>query len=338
MRDPFGSLSRDEVRLLVRGEAPAEPRPALATLVDRVPAESDWVFERKLDGIRCVVRRDGDRVELFSRTGRSLAGGFPEVVSAFAAMDADDVVVDGEIVAFDGTRTSFEKLQPRMHAQNATPGYKGVAVVYYAFDLMHADGHDLRALPLRRRKAVLKEALDWGEGVRFTTHRNGGGVALLEEARRRGWEGLIAKRADRGYPSGRSRDWLKLKVDFAQELVIGGWTEPEGSRQRFGALLVGFYDAEGRLAYAGKVGSGFDEALLRSLSASMAGLAVDESPFTAQVERGTFPRHGIHWVRPELVCQVGFSEWTREGRLRHPRFQGLRVDKAARDVVREAPA
>jgi ATP-dependent DNA ligase len=188
-------------------------------------------------------------------------------------------------------------------------------------------------LPQRRRKAILREVLTFGRTVRYTAHRNEVGEAFFEQACANGWEGLIAKRADAPYQGGRTRDWLKFKCDHAQEFVIGGWTEPEGSRQGFGALLIGYYDDD-QLAYAGKVGTGFNDKLLEMLHAEMHRREIDTSPF----DRGETPRGRVHWVRPELVGQVGFSEWTRDGRLRHPRFQGLRDDKAARDVVRERPS
>lgn len=332
MRDPFGSLSRAELDLLVPGPRP-QVVPALATLTDDRFSKDDWIYERKLDGERCLVYSGDGVVDLRSRTDKPLAGQFPEIADAFAAMEADDVIVDGEIVAFEGTRTSFARLQPRMHVLRATAGYRGIAVHLYVFDMLYADGHDMRALPLRRRKQVLREALDFSGPIRFTTHRNGTGETYFAEACKRGWEGLIAKRADAPYSKGRSRDWLKFKCELAQEFVIGGYTDPEGSRQGFGALLIGYYD-DGVLAYAGKVGTGFSDRLLAMLYAAMRERATDESPFG----RGELPRRGVHWARPELVGQVGFSEWTRDGRLRHAKFQGLRDDKVAADVVRERPS
>jgi bifunctional non-homologous end joining protein LigD len=332
MDDPFGSLTADELRLLVRGPQPTEIRPALATLTDLRFSRPDWIFERKLDGERCIVICDGGQVELRSRTNKSIGVKFPEIVDAFAAMDADDVIVDGEIVAFEGSRTSFERLQPRMNVQRATPALLAMPVVLYAFDLLYCDGHDTRALPQRRRKALLREVLSFDSTVRYTSHRNASGEAYYAEACAKGWEGLIAKRADAPYQAGRTRDWLKLKCEQGQEFVIGGWTEPEGSRQGFGALLIGYYDGD-QLAYAGKVGTGFNDRMLTLLCAEMSRREIDESPF----DRGDPPRVRVHWVRPELVGEVGFSEWTRDGRLRHPRFQGLRDDKAAREVVRERP-
>jgi bifunctional non-homologous end joining protein LigD len=194
------------------------------------------------------------------------------------------------------------------------------------------DGYDVRALPLRTRKRLLRSALTFRDGVRLTPHRNEHGRALFEEACRKGWEGLIAKRADSPYTAARSRDWLKFKCEQGQELVIGGYTAPQGSRTWFGALLLGYYQ-DGELRYAGKVGTGFDEATLRDLCTLLQGLRREEAPFE---DAASIRERGVTWVDPVLVAEVGFSEWTRAGRLRHPRFLGLRDDKAAREVVREA--
>jgi DNA ligase D-like protein (predicted ligase) len=198
------------------------------------------------------------------------------------------------------------------------------------FDILYLDGHDTTKLPLRARKGLLRRALDFHGPVRFTQHRNRDGVEMYREACRKGWEGVIAKRAESTYTHGRARDWLKFKCSAEQELVIGGFTAPKGSRTDLGALLVGYYDGDA-LRYAGKVGTGFTQATLRDLAGRLAPLRRETSPFADEIRE----RH-ITWVRPELVGQVGFSEWTRDGRLRHPRYLGLRDDKAASEVVRES--
>ena len=245
-------------------------------------------------------------------------------------------MVDGEIVAFDGARTSFAALQPRIHLANRERARRtGVEVFYYLFDLLHLDGHSTRSLPLRERKSLLGELFGWEDPLRYTDDRSGDGVTYFEQACADGWEGLIAKRADARYPSGRSRDWLKLKCEQGQELVIGGWTDPRGSRVGFGALLLGYYDEGGDLVYAGKVGTGFDTALLHALHDRLNALARPVPPFR---DHPMLPRKDVHWAEPELVCAVQFSEWTRDGQLRHPRFEGLRTDKSPREVVRERPS
>jgi bifunctional non-homologous end joining protein LigD len=301
--------------------------PMKAVLADKPFSDPNWIFERKLDGIRCLATRDGSEVRLVSRTGRAMNNEYPTIVEALEREPSDDFIADGEIVAFENGITSFSKLQRR--------GREHVPVFLYVFDLPRHAGDDLRNLPLRERKARLRRALEFGGPVRFTPHRNGEhGEELFREACEKGLEGVIAKRADSPYLSGgRSRDWLKLKCHAEQELVIGGYTAPHGSRTDFGALLVGYYDG-GTLRYAGKVGTGFDHHTLRTLGERLGELEQDESPF----ERFKPIPPGTHWVRPELVGQIAFTEWTRDGRLRHPRFLGLRDDKPAREVVRERPS
>jgi bifunctional non-homologous end joining protein LigD len=208
----------------------------------------------------------------------------------------------------------------------------GVAVYLYLFDILHLEGHDTRRLPERTRKKLLRRALDFHGPIRFNPHRNRDGEELFVDACRRGLEGLVAKRADAPYSSRRSTNWLKLKCSHEQELVIGGFTAPHGKRTDFGALLVGYYE-DGELSYAGKVGTGFDQRTLADLGEQMRKLERSDPAF-ADVH--PIPK-GTHWIKPKLVGQFAFSEWTRDGRLRHPRYLGLRDDKRAKDVVRERP-
>ena len=307
------------------------PKPALATLRHDRFWEPGWVYERKLDGQRVLGVRDGADARLYSRSGRDVTVAFPEVAEALAEQGSGAFVVDGEVVAFEGSRTSFGRLQGRIGIHDPERARRsGVRVFYYVFDVLRLDGDDVREAPLRARKARLRDAIRFADPLRIVAHRNAAGEEAYRDACRRGWEGVIAKRADSPYSSKRSKDWLKFKCGRGQELVIGGFTEPKGSRIEFGALLMGYFDGAGELRYAGKVGTGFDRDLLRSLGGRMRALARDASPFADDVrERGTT------WVEPELVAQIGFSEWTRDGRLRHPRFLGLRDDKPARQVVRE---
>ena len=297
-----------------------------AVLSDEPFSDPDWIFERKLDGIRCIAHRDGSGVRLLSRTDRDMSGGYPELVAALESQPAADFVIDGEVVALDSRGvTSFQRLQRR--------GKQRVAIYLYVFDLLRHEGADLRALPLRERKAALRKGLRFEDPIRYTPHRNRDGERLFEEACRKGLEGIIAKRAESRYTATRSRDWLKLKCHAEQELVIGGYTAPQGSRTDFGALLVGYYEKE-RLRYAGKVGTGFDRSTLAELGSELRRRERPDSPFA---DAEPIPR-ATHWVEPELVAQIGFSEWTRDGRLRHPRYLGLRHDKPAGEVVRERPA
>jgi DNA ligase D-like protein (predicted ligase) len=307
--------------------------PTLATLTDRRFSDLGWIFERKLDGERCLAFRDGKRVRLLSRNQLRINDAYPEIADALAHQAVDDIVVDGEIVAVGaGGRSDFSLLQRRMQLQDRERARaSGVAVVYYVFDVVHLDGYDTRQVPLRARKSLLRRALDYGGDLRYTSHRNFAGEALFAQACARGWEGVIAKQADSVYVGRRTDLWLKFKCENRQEFVIGGFTDPAGARTGFGALLLGYYDNDD-LVYAGKVGTGFDTTTLRALRAQLDSLEQREPPFT----RGFVRERGAHWVRPELVAEVAFSEWTGDGRLRHPRFLGLRRDKDPRAVTREA--
>ncbi len=325
-------LSGDERDRLERRSFPGWVEPMLATLTDERFSDERWVFERKLDGERVLAYCNGSPVRLRSRNRRELGNTYPEVVEALTG--GPSCVLDGEVVAFDGAVTSFSRLQGRMQVQDPDAVRRtGIAVSYYVFDLLHLDGYDLRRLPLRSRKRLLRAVLDFDDPIRFCAHRNADGEAYYEEACRKGWEGLIAKRADSPYRGARSRDWLKFKCVAEQELVIGGYTDPKGSRARFGSLLLGYYD-DRELVYAGKVGTGFDRSTLESLGDKLESLEQAPVPFA----RGDLPKKEVHWVRPELVCEVGFTEWTGDGRLRHPRFLGLRNDKSPEDVHRERPS
>ncbi|MHC3474556.1 non-homologous end-joining DNA ligase [Streptomyces sp. 7R007] len=329
------TLPAGQRRLLRAARPGAElaAKPMLATLSDRRDFTDEWIFERKLDGIRVLAVREGERATLLSRSGRGLDATYPEVVAALAAQPCADFTVDGEIVAFSHGRTDFARLQQRMGlTRREDVEASGVAVTYYVFDLLRLDGSDLTRLPLRTRKSLLRRALEYRSPLRLTPHRNEGGADLLAASCARGWEGLIAKRADGDYQPRRSTDWLKLKCSQGQEFVVGGFTEPAGSRVGLGALLLG-YHRDGRLRYAGKVGTGFDRPTLLALRERLDGLRVDGSPFGGPVRE-----RGARWVRPELVAQIDFTEWTRDGMLRHPRFLGLRDDKKPADVVREQPA
>ncbi|MGW7259702.1 non-homologous end-joining DNA ligase [Streptomyces sp. NPDC054834] len=310
--------------------------PMLATLSDRREFGAGWVFERKLDGVRLLAVRKGEEVRLLSRTGQRLDATFPEIAEALAAQECDDFTVDGEVVAFTGGRTDFSRLQRRLGlTRRRDIEAAGVAVTYYVFDLLSLSGADTRSLPLRTRKSLLRRALHPRSPLRLTPHRNVGGAELLADACGRGWEGLIAKRADGPYQPRRSTDWLKLKCEQGQEFVVGGFTEPAGSRVGLGALLLGYHDHDGDrvLRYAGKVGTGFDRRTLLALRERLDGLRRDTSPFTGPVREAR-----ARWVAPELVAQIAFTEWTRDGMLRHPRFLGLREDKKPEAVVRERAA
>ena len=333
MMDPLQFIPEAVRAQVRRRRQPSWAAPMLATLTERRFSDPGWIYERKLDGERCLAFRQGGLVRLMSRNQLRIDNHYPEVAEALAAQEPNDFILDGEIVAFEGDRPSFARLQRRMQLRDPEAARRsGVVVYFYLFDVLHVQGLDVTAVELRHRKAILRRLLSYGGPLRFTTHRNRDGEAYWREACGKGWEGVIAKRADSVYVHRRSPNWLKFKCVNEQEFVIGGYTDPKGSRAGFGALLIGYYEGD-RLVYAGKVGTGFDGSLLSSLSRELARLERKDPPF----DDGVIPRKGVHWVHPEVVGQIGFSEWTRDGQLRHPRFMGLREDKPARDVVRERP-
>ena len=320
---------------------PAFIEPMKAQLVDSPPA-GEWIYEIKFDGFRALAFRDRRGTRLLSRNNKDFAGRFPDIAKAIDRLDVNDAIIDGEIVALDAEgRSSFQLLQAYDIGAERPP------LFFYAFDLLQLNGRDLKDEPLSTRKGALEELLRSAASagtVRFSASLEGEVDSLLEQARKLGLEGLIGKRPDSVYEVGRrSGAWIKLKLHQEQEFVIGGYTPPAGSRSHFGALLVGVYDG-GELKFAGKVGTGFNAKLLRSLHQQFEKIASDTCPFVDLPEKRS-GRYGqgvtaaemrrCHWVEPVMVAQIKFTEWTRDHRLRHPVFLGLREDKAAREVVRE---
>jgi bifunctional non-homologous end joining protein LigD len=309
---------------------PAWVAPQLATLVSVPPPGEDWVHEMKLDGYRILLRIERGRVKLLTRNRQDWTARFPAVVEAAAALPVKEALLDGEIVVLDAAGvSSFQALQQASDQVGA-----GRALVYVAFDLLFLDGCDVRPLPLVERKARLARVLKGRRGrLRYSEHFDDPGPRVYERACRQGLEGIVSKRKSAPYSSGRGQAWLKVKCVNRQELVIGGFTDPEGARAEFGSLLLGVHERDGRLVYAGRVGTGFDQATLRSLGSRLRKLEQRVSPFAPDGPRS--PARGAHWVKPELVAEVAFTEWTRDGLLRHPAFEGLREDKPAAQVVRE---
>lgn len=305
--------------------------PQLATLTREPFSDPGWVYERKLDGVRALAVRADGRTRLWSRNRNDVSASYPEIVDALdEQLHGSDAIVDGEVVAFDGDKTSFSMLQHRIHLTDPRRiARTGVPVWFYLFDLIRYDGHDARKLPLLQRKELLASLGPWQDPLVYVEHTPEHGEELYRHALESGWEGLIAKRADAQYVSGRTRNWLKLKAVHQQEFVVGGFTPPQGSRKGIGALLIGYYDGDA-LRYAGKVGTGFDDAELTDLHRRLGKLATDDAPFADP------PRNNqATWVEPAMVVQLGFGEWTNSGHLRHPTYLGRRTDKAATDVVRE---
>jgi bifunctional non-homologous end joining protein LigD len=307
-----------------------------------LPEGDGWTYEVKWDGMRALAFVDGDALRLQSYNERDITVGWPELAGLPQALPAESALLDGELVATDDTgRPSFNRLQQRMHVANPAEAARRAAdvpVTYVVFDLLHLDGHDLCALPLTDRRRLLDQVLEPAPSWRISPMHDDG-VALLAAADERGLEGVVAKRLDSRYePGTRTRAWRKVKVRREQELVVGGWLPGEGNRSgRIGALLVGYHDeagTHGPLRYAGRVGTGFKDADLERLADLATPLTTDACPFDPPPPRPDLAR-GATWLRPELVVQVAYGEWTDVDRLRHPSYLGLRTDKPAADVTRD---
>ncbi|MBI5445224.1 MAG: DNA ligase D [Deltaproteobacteria bacterium] len=314
-----------------RTARPASLRPQLASPVAAAPEGDGWLHEIKYDGYRILCVVEAGEATLWTRRGNDWTDRFPDVARAAAALPLGEAVYDGELVVLgrDG-RPDFQALQ------NALRGAKGGAVAYYLFDLPYGDGYDLSRTPLSARKELLRRILELGtpanSPLKFSDHIRGHGPTVHDNACRLSLEGIVSKRADSAYEQRRTRSWLKTKCFRRQEFVVGGYTDPAGSRTGFGSLLVGYYDDAGALVFCGGVGTGFDQATLGMLHRKLRELEAAEPAF-----RNPPRARGLHWVRPELVAEVEFADWTDEGILRHPSFKGLREDKPPRDVVRERP-
>ncbi|HEV3152450.1 MAG TPA: non-homologous end-joining DNA ligase [Candidatus Baltobacteraceae bacterium] len=320
-----------------RDPIPVIKTPMLATLVDEPFDDDEWLFEIKWDGYRaiCTVHEDGT-LSLVSRNGLDFLGKFPELEALKNAWTTLPIVVDGEIVSLDDEgRSSFQRLQESLTSKRSTGRTRSSShsrLMYAAFDLLYADGKDLRKLPLDDRKEQLQQAIADTGIVLYSKHVVGHGCALFKQAEHRHLEGIIGKRRDSAYLERRTRDWVKIKAQLMQEFVIGGFTEPRGSRTGFGSLLLGLYD-RGKLYYVGHAGTGFNTKLLQSMTRDLKKLERKTSPFANKVEANTKP----HFVEPKMVAEIRFTEWTRDGLLRQPAFIGLRLDKAAKECVRERP-
>lgn len=314
-----------------RTKLPGSIAPQLATSRSQVPVADNWLHEIKYDGYRLLARKSGKNVRLLSRNGKDWTSRLPSLADALKALDVSSVLLDGELVALsNGGVSDFQALQNSLHEKDTS------GLVYFAFDVPFAGGKDLRKVELVERKQILAELLGPPGVIRYSDHIVGHGDGFLLQACQAGLEGIISKRCDATYVSRRSTDWLKIKCSQRQEFVIGGFTDPQGSRTGFGALLLGYYDEGGELIYCGRVGTGFTDKSLKEMSTRLEKLATPESAYK-KAPKG----REIHWCRPELVGEVSFSGWTRDGNLRHPVFEGLREDKPARQIKRadaKAPA
>lgn len=332
----FKDLPAEILKKLKKTAQPKSIKPMLATLTQNYFSSKDWIYEHKFDGVRCVAFKKNGKVSLMSRNNNIMNTEYPEIVSVLEKDPADDFVIDGEIVAIGKTGISdFQLLQGRINLKQENlieERQKKIEIIYRIFDLIYCSGFDTTKLPLIFRKKVLKKLLKFNKLLSFSEHKIGDGVKFFHQACRLHWEGLIAKKKDSEYVETRSPNWLKFKCAFGQELVIGGFTEPEGSRSYFGALLVGYYDKD-KFMYAGKVGTGFSYAMLEILGKKLNKLEISKCPFQ-NFEDST---RNIHWVSPKLVGEFEFAQWTRGGKLRVGRFKGLRTDKKATDVIKETP-
>ncbi|MCW5838340.1 MAG: DNA ligase D [Anaerolineales bacterium] len=318
-------------------EFPGWQEPMLATPEERPVERAGWIYEPKLDGQRVIVYRKGQQVQLLSRNKLIITEQYPELAAALRQHGQGDFVADAEIVSFQDGRPSFEQMQKRMHIQKPSAELQQEAPVFmYLFDVTYCAGYDTTRLSQLERKDVLRGLVQYADPLRYLEHQEQGGLELFQQACASGQEGVIAKDGNASYQRGRSKSWLKWKCVRQQEFVIGGFTEPQAGMRGFGALLVGYYpEGQDKLQFVGGVGTGFSDEAIRAIRQQLDALTSEECPFLPD---DLLPRQAVRWVTPELVAQVGFGEWTRLDKIRHPRFLGLRPDKAARSVVREASA
>jgi bifunctional non-homologous end joining protein LigD len=323
-----------------RRPIPTVIHPMLATPTAKAFDNPEWLFEIKWDGYRAVAFIEDGRVRLVSRSQNDLTAQFSELGTLPQFVKAERAILDGEIVALDDEgRPSFGLMQQRTGFQpgrRRLPRREGVPVIYYAFDLLYLDGLDLRRVALERRKRLLQERIVAGGVIQFSDHYAEKGLDLFEAAKQRGLEGIVAKKRSSAYQENRSSDWLKIKITQRQECVIGGYTDPEGSREYFGALVLGLYDRQGRLIHVGQVGTGFDQKALKEIFGRLQALKTKQNPFYGEI--GGLRK--IQFVRPELVADIKFAEWTHETeeggmKLRAPVFMGLRTDKSAAECKLE---
>ena len=337
------TLNIEELKDAHKSAMPRAITPMLATLVDEPFDDKDWLFEVKFDGYRALAYLRDGRVQYFSRNQNEMTGDFPELGSFPKQVSANEAVLDGEICAIDEhgrpsfslmqQRTGFEPGRVKKRSRNP-----GIAIVYYIFDVLYADGYSLMRVDLEQRKQVLQQLLAPNATFRYSEAFPEQGLQLFEAAKQQGLEGIVAKRRTSCYEPKRSRDWLKIKTTMRQECVIGGYTDPRGSREHFGSLVLGLYDDQGKLVPVGQAGSGFTHKTHAEMWSRLRKLEIDESPFSRKPEAS----RGVHYVRPELVAEIKFAEWTHEGqkgglKMRAPVFQGLRFDKKPKECRFEIP-
>ena len=343
---PSGSSVAKELQKVVgakKAPMPSAVHPMLATLVDKPFDNPQWLFEIKWDGYRAVAFLEGGKARLVSRNQNEMTSQYPELRDLPADVRARSAILDGEIVALDESgRPSFSLMQQRTgisgNGRRIKASDRTVPIAYYVFDLLYLDGYDLTRVDLEKRKELLSGIMTGNGLVRYSDHHLEEGIGLYEAAKKQGLEGIVAKRRNSCYEQKRSREWLKMKITRRQECVIGGYTDPRGSREHFGSIILGLYDEHGRLLHVGQAGSGFTESTHEDMWRRLQKLKTDKNPFANKVES----TRGTHWVKPELVAEIKFSEWTHETngggvKMRAPVYQGLRTDKSPRECVFERP-
>ena len=336
---PASSLSSvlESLQGAVKRSMPTAIHPMLATSVDKPFDSPEWLFEIKWDGYRAVCFLENGKSRLVSRNQNDLTGQFSELQSLPKLIKAQTAVLDGEIVALDEQgRPSFSLMQQRTGIRQGnrhTAARRDVPIMYYVFDLLYLEGYDLRRVSLEQRKEVLAQIATSGDLLRYSDHYPGQGIALFEAAKQKGLEGILAKRRTSCYEERRTREWLKIKITHTIDCVIGGYTDPEGSRQYFGSIVLGLYDKKDHLIHIGQAGTGFNQSRLKEIYQLLKSLETDRNPFYGPVDA-----RNVHWVKPELVAEIKFSEWTHETadggfKLRAPVFLGLREDKDPKECM-----
>jgi bifunctional non-homologous end joining protein LigD len=336
MKSTLKSIPADFLKKCKKERQPSFITPMLATLTTNYFSSSEWLYEHKFDGVRCIAVKKNGKVTLMSRNRNVINREYPELEKALLKQAADNFIIDGEIVALNKKGISdFELLQSRINLTALLAikeKVREMPIYYHVFDCMYVDGYNICSLPLFVRKKVVKNLLRFNTIIKYSQHLAGNGLTLFKQACKNHWEGLIVKKADSSYVSKRSPNWLKFKCSTGQELVIGGYTQPQGSRTDFGALLVGYYQ-QGKLHFAGKVGSGYSHETLEMLGKKLRAVEIKKCPFSHY----DGPMSNVHWVTPKLVAEFEFAQWTAGGKLRVPRYKGLRDDKSAKKVIREKP-
>lgn len=330
----YSGVNCEDLENRIKADQPDFIKPMLATLTKDYFSNENWIYEHKFDGERCLVYKKNGLVTLKTRNNKIINHVYPELVSALVNQKRDNFIIDGEIIAKNDKGVSdFELLQARMNLSNPSKidlMQQSLEIYYNIFDVIYAESYDLRKLTLCSRKLILNKLLNYNKILVYSEYKEGDGLNFFKHACKEKWEGLIAKKYDSAYFGARSNNWLKFKCVMEQELVIGGYTNPKGLRPFFGALLVGYYD-QGKLMYAGKVGIGFSEYDLKLLDQKLKKITAKSSPFYNYDE--TIAE--VNWVKPVLVGEFKFANWTNKGKLRVGSYKGLRDDKDAKEVVRE---